>query len=75
MSAPGEGHPMTQSGFYWIRLKSPQGHVFQPLVAWTNRTHWRIPGSAEAIPEGAVVEVLEGPLAPPQAPAETAAAA
>lgn len=60
---------MEQSGFFWIRLKSAQGHAFEPLVAWRNRNGWRIPGSADSIPEGTIVEVLEGPLAAPQAPA------
>lgn len=65
---------MEQSGFYWIRFTSPQGHQFEPLVAWRNRNGWRIPGSAEAVPEGTVIEILDGPLPPPAASAATSAA-
>lgn len=60
---------MERSGFFWIRLNSPQGHRFEPLVAWFDRNGWRIPGSAESIPETTKVEILGGPLEPPAEPA------
>lgn len=59
---------MEKSGFYWIRFKSPQGHVFEPMVAWRNRNGWRVAGSAEAVPESTIIEILEGPLDPPALP-------
>lgn len=56
---------MEQSGFYWIRFTSPQGHVFEPLVAWRTNRGWRIPGSADSVPDGTLVDILEGPLPSP----------
>lgn len=58
-----------RNGFFWIRFKSPQGHVFEPLVAWRQAGSWRVPGSAEAVPDNVTVEVLEGPLVAPSIPA------
>lgn len=56
---------MEQSGFFWIRLTSPQGHAFEPLIAWRHQTGWRIPGSNEEVPEGTIIDVLEGPIKAP----------
>lgn len=56
---------MEKNGFYWIRFTSPQGHVFEPLVAWRQAGSWHIPGSAETVPETVTIEILDGPLAPP----------
>ena len=57
---------LEKNGFFWIRLKSPQGHVFAPLIAWRQAGTWRIPGSAERIPQTTIVEILDGPLTPPK---------
>jgi acetyl esterase len=62
---------MERGGFFWIRFISPQGQEFEPLVAWHNRNGWRIPGSAEQVPENVTVEILDGPIVPPAMPAES----
>lgn len=56
---------MEKNGFYWIRFKSPQGHVFEPLVAWQQAGIWSIPGSADRVPDNIEIDVLEGPLTAP----------
>ena len=60
-----------KNGFFWIRFRSPQGQVFEPLVAWRQAGDWRIPGSAERVPENVTVEILDGPIVPPAMPAES----